>query len=189
MVDGGFLDSYASLRSSTHFGAGSNSLVIRGQDGGGRVAGCAHDCACSSCACLWCRDKLTGDWDGNRTCLTEHGITVNAELTHFYQGVASGGVLEFPLNDLLVSGLPDSIPEHIELNIEELEVGKSIRIKDVTPPPGCEFVQDPDLVVLHIVAPKGEVEAPVAEDAPSEPEVISKGKESEEEPEGAGSKE
>lgn len=37
------------------------------------------------------RETLTGDWFGNRSCLAEHGITVDADSLHFYQGVAHGG--------------------------------------------------------------------------------------------------
>lgn len=36
------------------------------------------------------RDTLTGDWDGNRTWLKEHGITLAPRLTQFYQGLAAG---------------------------------------------------------------------------------------------------
>ena len=34
---------------------------------------------------------MLGNWLGLRPCLTEHGIQVDAHLTQFYQGVASGG--------------------------------------------------------------------------------------------------
>lgn len=40
----------------------------------------------------YCADVLTGDWCGNRTCLTQCGITFDLDIAHFYQGVASGGV-------------------------------------------------------------------------------------------------
>ncbi len=38
------------------------------------------------------RDKLTGDWGGLRTDLTNHGIDFDLRLSQFYQGVTSGGV-------------------------------------------------------------------------------------------------
>ena len=37
-------------------------------------------------------DKLTGDWVGVRDQFTDHGITLDTQLTQFYQGVVSGGV-------------------------------------------------------------------------------------------------
>jgi porin len=38
-----------------------------------------------------CAAKLTGDWGGRRSHLAENGITFDASLTQFYQGVTSGG--------------------------------------------------------------------------------------------------
>ncbi|MCA9026556.1 MAG: carbohydrate porin [Planctomycetaceae bacterium] len=41
---------------------------------------------------LWTRSQLTGDWAGARSGLTEQGVTVDADATMFYMGVASGGL-------------------------------------------------------------------------------------------------
>lgn len=43
------------------------------------------------CEELWSRPTLLGDWVGLRPALGEHGIAAQADLTQFYQGVASGG--------------------------------------------------------------------------------------------------
>jgi porin len=43
---------------------------------------------------LWTRDKLTGDWGGLRTDLSDRGIDLQFRLSQYYQGVASGGVNE-----------------------------------------------------------------------------------------------
>lgn len=40
---------------------------------------------------LWTREKLTGDWGGLRTKAADTGITVDAKVLQFYQGVTSGG--------------------------------------------------------------------------------------------------
>jgi porin len=37
------------------------------------------------------RPKLTGDWCGARSCLADHGITMDVYNTNFYQGIATGG--------------------------------------------------------------------------------------------------
>ena len=50
---------------------------------------------CSSAACcsdLWSRSQLTGDWLGFRPALADRGITFDADVTQFYEGVASGGL-------------------------------------------------------------------------------------------------
>ena len=57
---------------------------------------CDHGCdSCSSqssCCGLWTQPQLTGDWLGHRTSLSQRGITLDADVTQFYQGVASGGL-------------------------------------------------------------------------------------------------
>ena len=43
---------------------------------------------------IWNRDKLTGDWGGSRTKLTDKGVDFEFRLSQYYQGVTSGGVNE-----------------------------------------------------------------------------------------------
>jgi porin len=40
---------------------------------------------------LWNRDKLTGDWGGLRTDLSEKGVDIDLRLSQYWQRVASGG--------------------------------------------------------------------------------------------------
>ena len=41
---------------------------------------------------IWTRSKLTGDWGGLRTYLTDHGIGIEIRLAQFGQWVTSGGI-------------------------------------------------------------------------------------------------
>jgi porin len=41
---------------------------------------------------VWQREKLTGNWNGLRPILIDHGVDIEVRLSHYYQGVASGGV-------------------------------------------------------------------------------------------------
>jgi porin len=41
---------------------------------------------------IWTRDKLTGDWGGLRSDMSEHGLEIDMKLSQFYQEVTSGGV-------------------------------------------------------------------------------------------------
>jgi porin len=43
---------------------------------------------------FWTRDKLTGDWWGLRSDLSDRGIDLDFRLSQYYQGVATGGVNE-----------------------------------------------------------------------------------------------
>lgn len=40
---------------------------------------------------LWTRDKLTGDWWGARTSLSDSGVDIDLRLSQYYQGVTEGG--------------------------------------------------------------------------------------------------
>ena len=45
---------------------------------------------CCQCDYIFCREKLTGDWCGHRSCLQQCGITYRGRLTQFFFGVADG---------------------------------------------------------------------------------------------------
>jgi porin len=42
--------------------------------------------------CICCREKLTGDWFGHRTCAAQNGVLFDFDHTYFYYGVTSGGL-------------------------------------------------------------------------------------------------
>ena len=72
--------------------------------------------------------------------------------------VEQGGVLEPLLRDLQVSCLPLAIPESLDVDVSELSIGDAIHIRDVDLPEGVEALGDPDLSVVHVVAPRVEEE-------------------------------
>ena len=106
-------------------------------------------------------------------------------------GVKSGdGVLEHILREIRVRCLPTNIPNSIEVDISNLNTGQSITVKDLPKIEDVEILSDPDAIILHVTAPtKVEEVAVAAEAAPTEPEVISKGKKEEEGEEGEEAKE
>jgi large subunit ribosomal protein L25 len=108
-------------------------------------------------------------------------VEVPIETIGIAKGTAGGGVLEFPLKELRVTGFPQDLPEKYELNIEALEMGQSIRIKDLAPPSNCSFTEDPELVVVAIAQLRDEEAAAASGEEPStQPEVIGKKKTEEE---------
>ena len=93
-----------------------------------------------------------------------------------------GGTVEHIMWEVEVECLPTNIPEKIEIDISELKIGDAIHIKDLTVGSGIKILNDPELTVIsgeppHVEAPAEEVPA---EDAATEPEVITKGKKEEE---------
>ncbi len=47
-------------------------------------------------------------------------------------GVRAGGKLQLKIKKLLVSGLVSDLPEFIEVDINDLEIGKSVKVKDIS---------------------------------------------------------
>lgn len=47
-------------------------------------------------------------------------------------GVRAGGQLQLKIKKLLVSGLVNDLPEYIEVDISALEIGKSVRVKEIS---------------------------------------------------------
>ena len=101
-----------------------------------------------------------------------------------------GGLLDFVTRDIQVQCLPTDIPEHIDVDVSELMLHQSIRVRDLPGSPKWKAISEGDTMLVHIVMPKVEEEpaAATAEAAtaaaPAEPEVIKKGK-TEEKEEGA----
>lgn len=82
-------------------------------------------------------------------------IVVNVELHEVGEssGVKAGGVVEHHLREIEVRCLPMDVPERIEFSITRVHIGQSVRIGDITPPEGVEFLTDPDTMVLAVVEP------------------------------------
>lgn len=121
------------------------------------------------------------------------GLNENEELTievpvtviGIPKGVRDGGILQHVLHRLRIVCLPKHIPDRLEINVETLEINKSIHVKDLSIP-NVKVLENESSTVVAVVPPTVLKEAePVAgalpaEAAPAEPEVISKGKKPEE---------
>ncbi len=111
------------------------------------------------------------------------------------QGVKlQGGIFETVTREVEIECLPGDIPDEFRMDVTELLIGKHLRVADLPfDPAKIKLVTDPQRVIAHVVALKKEEEvvpevaAAVAEAAPTEPEVIKKGKKEEEGEEGEAS--
>jgi large subunit ribosomal protein L25 len=99
------------------------------------------------------------------------------------RGVREGGILELLRHEVEVSGLPTELPDHLEVDVSHLAVGQSLHVRDLKVPPGVTVLTPPDETLVTVLAPAvaAEEAAPVAEEAPAQPEVVGKGKAAEEE--------
>src|SRR5438034_8386384 len=117
------------------------------------------------------RDTLTGDWDGGRTWLQEHGISLAPRLTQFYQGMVAGagdhdfeyaGKADLLLNaDLSKLGLWKglSLTIHAEYNFGQEVNGRGGTIVPVNTAlefPGIEGAQAFDLSSVFLAQKFGD---------------------------------
>jgi large subunit ribosomal protein L25 len=107
-------------------------------------------------------------------------------------GIPSGvrnfaGVLDHLLHKLEIEVLPADLPDHIDVDVTELEIGSVIFVRELSVP-NAEILSDGDRVVCTVVPPRVEEVAVVAEvegvvgdeAAAAEPELIRKPKAEEE---------
>jgi len=73
-----------------------------------------------------------------------------------------GGTLDQVIRNVEIEVLPDDIPEHVELDVTALTIGKSLHISDLSIPK-AQILMDSALTVATVVAPRiEEVAAPAA---------------------------
>lgn len=83
--------------------------------------------------------------------------------TGISQGVEDGGILQIIRRELEVYCLPANIPEQIEIDISELDVGDSVHVSEIPLSSGVEIPYEADFTILTVVSPK--MEAPEEEEA------------------------
>lgn len=96
------------------------------------------------------------------------------------KGLKEGGVLEQLLREISVEGLPLDVPEKIEMDISDLDIGHSLHVSDLSITENIKVITDPGAAIVTIVAKKEEVEEKAVEEegeAAAEPEVIKEKKE------------
>jgi large subunit ribosomal protein L25 len=88
------------------------------------------------------------------------------------KGVKAGGIVAHSITELDIQCLPQDLPEFIEVDLADVELGGIVHISDITLPAGVESVDlshgaDHDLPVASIIKPRGmteeETEEPGAE--------------------------
>ncbi|MCD4702551.1 MAG: 50S ribosomal protein L25 [Candidatus Aegiribacteria sp.] len=80
-------------------------------------------------------------------------IPVHVHLQNIPLGVQMGGVLEHALHEIIIKVRAKDIPSAIDLNVEELNIGDSIHLSELTLPDGMTLDMDSSLVVASVVAP------------------------------------
>ena len=77
----------------------------------------------------------------------EVALNIPIKLTGTSPGVKTGGKLVQKLRALRVKALPNNLPQHIEVSLETLEVGSSVRVEDVQVENGTVLNNGDDTIV------------------------------------------
>lgn len=110
------------------------------------------------------------------------GETITVRCPIVYVGTPEGvrlegGVLDQIMHELYIEVDPSSLPNHIDVDVTELKMGKSLHVSDLTMPAGVKVLDDPESTVCVVAAPKVAVEdQPVVAEGVPEPELIRKPK-------------
>lgn len=90
--------------------------------------------------------------------------TVIAEVPIHFEGTPvgtkEGGVFSPSRTHVNVEVLPTEIPDSIELDVSEVEVGGALRVADLPEVEGVIYVEDPDTVIMSVTTPAAEIEEP-----------------------------
>jgi len=95
-------------------------------------------------------------------------VSVNAVNFEKCPGDIKGGLLEIIRHTLEVACRADSIPDDIEVDCANLDIGDSIHVEDLQVPDGVEVPHDVNFTVLAIAAPRVEEEPEEVEEAEGE---------------------
>ena len=108
-------------------------------------------------------------------------VSVNVELVGEAEGVKAGGLLDFVTRSIDLECLPADIPDSIKVDVGHLKINDYVRVKNIEFESKIKVMTDPEVVIVTISPPLKEAEpVEVAPAEAAEPEVIKKGKATEE---------
>ena len=88
--------------------------------------------------------------------------------TGMAKGVELGGILQIIRRELEVECLPLAVPESIEIDISDLDIGDSIHVGQIRVEGEIEFLEDDNYTVVTVLSPKMEEEPEEEEEAEEE---------------------
>jgi len=65
-------------------------------------------------------------------------------------GIKQGGVLEVVISELQVQCAPENIPESIEIDVSNMQIGDVIRVEELVLPPGVTPLSEPERTVVTV---------------------------------------
>ena len=100
------------------------------------------------------------------------------------EGVKNGGVIQTLSNEIKIECLPTNIPNIKEIDISDLNIGDTLRVKDIKPMNGIEILSNPESTIISVLAPRLVVEASTTDADESSESVSDENSEQEKNTEG-----
>lgn len=104
------------------------------------------------------KDPLTGRWlhaDFHQVNLDEKiHVKVPIEFTGTAKGTKTGGVVQFESTEIDVEALPEKVPNHIEMSIDDLEIGHALHVSDLKLPADIRCLSKPEEMLVSITLPR-----------------------------------
>lgn len=85
-------------------------------------------------------------------------IVVPVVLTGKAAGTKEGGIVDQIMTELKIICAADSIPESIEIDVTNFEIGSMLQVGEIVLPKGTEVLDDPDRTAISVVLPAKPVE-------------------------------
>ena len=90
--------------------------------------------------------------------LLTDGHPVKLELPVRFEGTApgikEGGKFQTLVRKVKVKSLPEKLVEELKIDVSELELGGSVRIKDIIENEGIEILSNPNIPVASVIVPR-----------------------------------
>jgi len=82
--------------------------------------------------------------------------TVQLELTGTEDapGVKDGGVLEHVTRELTIEALPNDIPDNLQHDVSQMQIGDTLTLDALRPPPTVKLLDDPETVIATLSPPR-----------------------------------
>ena len=90
-------------------------------------------------------------------------------------GVKEGGVLEQVTRELTIEALPTDIPDSLQHDVSEMEIGDTLTLEALTPPSDVTLVDDPETVIATLTPPRLQLEEET--EIEEETELVGEGEE------------
>jgi large subunit ribosomal protein L25 len=103
-------------------------------------------------------------------------LTIPLKFSGVPVGVTNGGELQHAKRDLKISCLPANLPDYIDVDLSGLDIGDSVKVRDIKLPEGVVAVDHGEVGIAAVIAVKAAAPSPAEAAAAAAPAAGKGGK-------------